>query len=665
MAQSIPDIEGLLESNDIGHTEDGYEEMVNTLLYLAVNPVNVNTADFDTLKMLFLLSDSQIDQILIFRKKYGNFLHPSELLWVPGISRKDLDNMIPFITFGKQERRDQVITKGRINHELLAKARISFPRQEGYILYTPDDFEKKRDYDRKVGNRFHGPPFGSMLKYKLSRGNRLQAGITFENDPGEGYFTRNQKTGFDFVSAHISVTTERFLRRIILGDFRLQWGQGLVAWGGFASGKSDMAIGNEKSGKGFAAYTSTDENNYLRGIAVSVCPLKNVIVDVFFSGKKTDGNITSADTLAEEDLLSVALYESGYHRNNTECNKKHSLKELTTGVALRWNTAWFKVGMNGLYYDFTPALIPGGRIYQRYNDSGDKRWLASLDYKTSLQGFYLFGETAFSDNGAFATVNGLRAGTSFISGCVLYRRYDKRYVSRYAAGFGEYSGTSNEEGFYCGLDLSPVRNLKLNLYYDWFHFFSARYGSTIPGAGWELLGEAVYQHKNIEHGFRYKYEIRPEDIKGGLSVQRAKSEYRYQFGYQSGLLELRTRFSVTQYHKHLVREHGFMVYQDVIYTTRRSNFKMQCRLGWFDTDSYQSRIYAYENNVLYGYSFPAFMGEGWRTYLNLNWKPARRVTCYLKSGFTIYTDRESISSGVTQVKGNRLYDITLQVRVKF
>ena len=76
---------------------------------------------------------------------------------------------------------------------------------------------------------------------------------------------------------------------------------------------------------------------------------------LFFSRKKTDGNIVQADTLAEEDLLSVSLHESGYHRNNNECRKKHTLEELTTGGAVHWNAPAFKLGLNALYYDFKPA----------------------------------------------------------------------------------------------------------------------------------------------------------------------------------------------------------------------------------------------------------------------------------------------------------------------
>lgn len=666
-AQDIPDIERLLENNEIENSEDGYREMVDILVYLQSSPLNINTADFDSLKILFLLSDAQIDRILAFRKKFGNFMHLNELLWVPGIGRKDLENISSFVTLGQVGGRGQPPAGSRhTRQEVLAKMRTALPPQEGYKIYPPGDFDKRKDYYRKAAGRFQAPPLATLLKYKVLAGNHFRAGVTLENDAGEAYFTRNQKTGFDFLSAYVNITSWHCCRQILIGDYRLQWGQGLIAWGGFASGKSAVAVGNEKSGKGFSPYSSTDENNYLRGIAVSLIPARNLILDIFFSRKHIDANLTPVDTLTEEDLTAVSLYISGYHRNDNECAKKHTLKELTTGISAHWNTATFKVGMNALYYDFTPMLIPPGRLYQKYNDTGKKRYLWSIDYKTSYRGIYLFGETAFSDHGAVATENGLRWTTSFASVCLIYRRYDKRYISRYAAGFGEYSNTSNEEGVYLGFDLAPAKNLRINTYCDYFHFFSPRYGASIPGRGWEVLAEATYRHTCFEHRLRYKQEIRPEDIKGGKSVQRGKSEYRYQFNYlRNEQFRTQTRFSVSRYHKEKLKEKGMMVCQDIIYITRHARFKMQYRLAWFKTDSYQSRIYAYENNVLYGYSFPAFMGEGWRTYLNLSWKPLKILTCYLKAGLTAYPGRDKLSSGLAQVRGNKLCDLTCQLRLSF
>ena len=74
-SQSVPDIEKLLETNDIESSEDYYEDMINSLIHLSVQPINLNSAGFDSLKMLFFLSDAQIDNLLDFRKKHGAFTH--------------------------------------------------------------------------------------------------------------------------------------------------------------------------------------------------------------------------------------------------------------------------------------------------------------------------------------------------------------------------------------------------------------------------------------------------------------------------------------------------------------------------------------------------------------------------------------------------------------
>ena len=58
-SQSIPDIEKLLEANDIESSEDYYEDMVSSLIHLSTQPINLNSAGFDSLKMLFFLSDAQ------------------------------------------------------------------------------------------------------------------------------------------------------------------------------------------------------------------------------------------------------------------------------------------------------------------------------------------------------------------------------------------------------------------------------------------------------------------------------------------------------------------------------------------------------------------------------------------------------------------------------
>ena len=666
-SQSIPDIEKLLETNDIESSEDYYEDMINSLIRLSAQPINLNSAGFDSLKMLFFLSDAQIDNLLDFRKKHGAFTHPNELLLITGISQQDLSNIKPFIRIGTYTPEKQ--SRYHLSQEILARLKMTRPKQAGYKKYSRKAFLYEKDYLAKKQSRFQGPPVGTLLKYKISNQQHWQGGLTLENDPGENYFSKSQKTGFDFLSAHACYTPGKIIHRIIVGDYKLQWGQGLLAWSGYSSGKSTSTLSNEKSGNGIAPYTSTDENRYLRGMAVSLHPTRTITTEIFVSYKKTDGNLADLDTLSPKTVQTATLYETGYHRNLSECEKKHNLKEFTTGLSTHLNHRYFRIGVQLLHYNFSPALTIGKAAYQQYNETGHQRTLVSVDYKTGGYHFYLFGETARSDNGTWATVNGLRySGIPRFALCALYRHYDKGYHSHYNSGFAEYSNTTNEEGLYLGLESTPFRSLKINAYYDRFRFFSPRYQATIPGNGQEIVGDVTFNRSRWDCSFRFKHEEKPEDDKTGenlQSVSRIKQEYRLQFTYSiCEQLKSRTRTSYTRYMKKEKHEGGYLLYQDLMYSSLQTNLKAQFRFAYFDTDSYNTRIYAYENNVLYGYSFPALYDRGFRSYLNLNWKPFTLITLYLKAGLTYYPDKSTISSSLTQVNDNKLFDLSFQIRIK-
>ena len=666
-SQSIPDIEKLLETNDIESSEDYYEDMINSLIRLSAQPINLNSAGFDSLKMLFFLSDAQIDNLLDFRKKHGPFTHPNELLLVTGISQQDLSNIKPFIRIGTYTPEKQ--SRYHLSQEILARLKMTRPKQAGYKKYSRKAFLYEKDYLAKKQSRFQGPPVGTLLKYKISNQQHWQGGLTLENDPGENYFSKNQKTGFDFLSVHACYTPEKIIHRVIVGDYKLHWGQGLLAWSGYSSGKSTSTLSNEKSGNGIAPYTSTDENRYLRGMAVSLHPTRTITTEIFVSYKKTDGNLADLDTLSPKTVQTATLYETGYHRNLSECEKKHNLKEFTTGLSTHLNHRYFRIGVQLLHYNFSPALTIGKAAYQQYNETGHQRTLVSVDYKTGGYHFYLFGETARSDNGTWATVNGLRySGIPRFALCALYRHYDKGYHSHYNSGFAEYSNTTNEEGLYLGLESTPFRSLKINAYYDRFRFFSPRYQATIPGNGQEIVGDVTFNRSRWDCSFRFKHEEKPEDDKTGenlQSVSRIKQEYRLQFTYSiCEQLKSRTRTSYTRYMKKEKHEGGYLLYQDLMYSSLQTNLKAQFRFAYFDTDSYNTRIYAYENNVLYGYSFPALYDRGFRSYLNLNWKPFTLITLYLKAGLTYYPDKSTISSSLTQVNDNKLFDLSFQIRIK-
>lgn len=106
--------------------------------------------------------------------------------------------------------------------------------------------------------------------------------------------------------------------------------------------------------------------------------------------------------------------------------------------------------------------------------------------------------------------------------------------------------------------------------------------------------------------------------------------------------------------------HGFFICQDVAYKPENKPFSLTFRYAIFDTQDYDSRVYAYESDVLYSFSVPTFYGKGMRVYLLGKWKPFKNLTLYARIGSTIYRDRDEISSGLTLIEGNHKTDLKVE-----
>ena len=89
------------------------------------------------------------------------------------------------------------------------------------------------------------------------------------------------------------------------------------------------------------------------------------------------------------------------------------------------------------------------------------------------------------------------------------------------------------------------------------------------------------------------------------------------------------------------------------------------RLQYFETEGYNSRIYAYENDVLYSFSIPVFYNKGYRYYVNLNYDFNKKFTIWVKWSQTVYRDKTLIGSGLDEISGSIKSEIRLQAQYKF
>jgi hypothetical protein len=88
-------------------------------------------------------------------------------------------------------------------------------------------------------------------------------------------------------------------------------------------------------------------------------------------------------------------------------------------------------------------------------------------------------------------------------------------------------------------------------------------------------------------------------------------------------------------------------------------------LQYFETDGYDSRLYAYENDVLYSFSIPVFYDKGYRYYVNVNYDVNKKMTVWLRWAQTIFKNKETIGSGLDEITGNKRTEVKLQMLYSF
>ncbi|MFN3940311.1 MAG: hypothetical protein ACK4IY_06970, partial [Chitinophagales bacterium] len=383
----------------------------------------------------------------------------------------------------------------------------------------------------------------------------------------------------------------------------------------------------------------------------------------------------SANQNAPLEISSINY--TGLHRTENELADKDAIDETIAGADITYYNPLFTLGVSGNYTRLSAPLNKDISPYEIYDFNNDKLINAGVHYSALIRNILFFGETAISDNKKVGALNGLIIPLdSRVDITVLHRYYDKAYQTLYANAFSENSTPQNEQGVYTGIEIRPKKSIKFAGYMDTYKHPWLEYDADAPSSGTDFMGQITYQPSKIfQTYFRIKKEVwqanaSPEiqgDIPHDILTDIAKTNIRWHMEYKvQQTIVLRSRVEFTMYNEHFAEpQKGYIMYQDVNYKPLNTRFAFYTRIAVFNTDSYDTRLYTYESELLYAYSITNFSGRGTRKYFLLQYSPTRWLDLWFKIAETVYSDREEIGSGNDLIDGNKKTEAKLQMRLKW
>ena len=650
-------LEQAFEELDPEQSDYSGEQLTQFLKDLSLNPVNINRGKLDDLLQIPGVNLKVARAILDYRETKP-LESIQELLEVPGIGPATYSRIQPYVTIGRpaERFRDMYMRPEYwfTNRKLEVFSRYQRDLQESDGYNRPDSL-----------GGYMGSPMKYYQRIRMSS-KHLSVNLTQEKDAGEPL---NGVSDFDFISGHLALTDNGKLNELVVGDYSLSFGQGLVLWSGGAFGKGREVVGTiSKNERGIKPYTSAQETDFFRGVAASYGD--KIELTGFYSERPRTATVIGVDTTRFPS-------SSGFHRTYNEISRKNNIYQMTTGGRLRLQSSVGLIGVTGYYNRFSSYIVKGTLLSSAYDYEGREHSTIGIDFRTLIRSSFVFGEFARSENGAYGGIIGLESPLGDNTDLALaYRLYERDFQSFLGDGFSEQSsGPQNEEGFYMGIRHILNPKVTLSGYFDQYQFNAPRFGTTQSTGGFDVLALSeidfnpdlnVYvliRSETREGEYVALNDMGMEQVRLGDETRtsvRANVEYQV-----SRSVRLRSRVEVVRSKSAGEDwERGFLIYQD-LRVQPFSKLRIDGRVTLFDTDSFNTRVYQFESDLLYVMSNTVLYDQGQRVYATVKYDATSFLDIWFKYGLTIFEDRHFISSGLNEIEGNIRNSIGVQIKLQF
>jgi DNA uptake protein ComE-like DNA-binding protein len=620
---------------------------IDEITQIENNPVSLNTASIEELHRIPLITNNAAFRI-IARRKEALFRSIDELTAIDGITPEMISFIRPYVTVRNRKE------KPSISGLFMSRTSSEIEKRKGFLNKTYPGSSVKTLNKVRLALGDHESPMSSTIS-------TLEIGALIAKDPGE----RNLA---DFSGGYGSITLPVFSTRLIVGDYQIEAAEGLLFWRASAFSKgNDIIAPTRKNGSGILPYSSVNENFYFKGIAASFI-FDIIQVHIFYSDKLLNATIDSNKYISSLD-------QSGLFRTENEMQKQKSSRESMLGCRTVVHLFdGFTIGGTTYRTHFEHPL----KTNTANNETIGQLWMRGMDVSYTTRWIDIFSELALDRSRLVAVIGGITYEPipSLALSCVA-RKYPSSFISVHGNAFGESGGkVNNEQGIYVGVKVQPYDRLWISLYYDQFEHPEPTRLIPVRSHGNDFLTLAELQISNkYDISFRYKRKEtlsvkEGNDLYGRIFkevIPRIQENFRLSNDLlSSSFLRIgnRIEWAVITYPGEAGSGRGILLSQTIRWSIAHS-LEFRTRVAFFETDSYDSRIYEYEDDLPQNSSNPALYGRGLRWYFIARYNISSKIYIASKYSQLFKEDVKSIGSGLDEIEGNTQSLLSMQMGIRF
>jgi hypothetical protein len=248
----------------------------------------------------------------------------------------------------------------------------------------------------------------------------------------------------------------------------------------------------------------------------------------------------------------------------------------------------------------------------------------------------------------------------------------------YTNAFTENSVPNNETGIYSSFSLRLSPAIRLDAYADVYRFPWLKYLINSSSAGSDFLFQFNWQpNKRTQLSARWKKELKAnDDGSSGAALQSVlpakRNNFRTQLNWDvNKKLSVSERIETTSFIFANTSSDGFLLLNECTFHPPFKAFDCEARILFFQSDSYDARMYAFERDVQYGFSIPAYSGKGFHYAINFHYDfnhiliqrfhIRKKIGVWVNWSQTIFAGNISTSKGNGQNSGKNNSTLRLQI----